>query len=249
MEQWDIRKLDCSKMMIDPQHPQLVNFLESNIPKLKAIKTKYKTKVFTKNMVYRYMLLLYDKNSEIQSMQNLSWFGKKYEACGYAGFKLSKNTTGKPRFDKMVDEMVMGKNKSVNDMIVEFIAWSCSQQWRYNIFLEESMLNLSRDALGRKITKASASQDYMKLYRDSVSTINEMAHVFEETEDFYDRFYYKIAEARGAVTPEDYATALANGDKFEEDCPYGVKYSREHVLDRISFLGDDEELLDEQNEE
>lgn len=242
--EWDIKTLDNSKMLIDPQDPRMVKFLEDNIPKLKLIKVEYKAKVFTKASVYRWVLLMYDKGSEIQQMQNLSWFGKKYEAAGYAGFKLSKDNSGKYRFDKSVDAMVMGKNQGINDIICEFLAWSRNQQWQYMVFLEEAMLGLTRDAMGRKITNAKSSQEYMKLYKDSVSTANDLAHVFEETEDFYNRFYYKIEEARSAVSPEEYAQALANGDDLSQDCPYGVEYGRASVLSKIRFLGDDEEAIE-----
>lgn len=237
--EYDIHNLDCSRMLINPLSPQLVTFMEKNIPRLKTIKVEFQDRIFTKSQVYRYILLLYDPHSEINTMQNLDHLGKKYESCAFAGFKLTKSTHGGLRFTKEVDDMVLGKNEGIVDMIVEFLAWVNNAKWQYTIFLKEAMLNLTRDALGRKITQAKSSQEYMKLYRDSVTVVNEMSHVFDETEDFYNRFYYKIEEARSSVMPEDYARALTDGDTLDEDSPYQAGY----VIDKIRFLGDDEETI------
>ena len=133
---WDVKNLDTTKMLISPNDPRLVKYMESNIPSIKSIKIKYKDKVFTRSMVYRYIILQYDPNSEIQSLQQLEWFAKKYQSVGYAGFKLKKGNDGHMRFDKEVDEMIMGKNDAINDIIIEFLAWSNNTQWQYLVFLK-----------------------------------------------------------------------------------------------------------------
>ena len=234
---WDISDLDCSKMLINPQSPKLVRYLEKNIPSFKRAPIKYVDKVFTKTNVYKYILLMYDQESEIQKRQSLDHFGKKYEAVGYAGFKLKKGHDGHDRFDKRVDEMVFGKNDAINDMIADFLAWSNNNQWQYIVFLKEAMLGFVRDSLGRKINKHSQSQDYVKLYQNYRTASNELAHVFAEPEEFVSRFYYKIEQSRLAIRPEDYAKKLSEGDDLRSDNPYQVNY----VVDKIRFLGDDEE--------
>lgn len=236
---FDIKELDSSRMLINPLSPQLVSFIEKNIPSFKRAEVEYQDKVFTKSMLYRYILLMYDKESEIQKMQSLDWFGKKSEAAACAGFKLNKSNDGYMRFDKRVDELVLGKSNDVNDLIIDFLAWSNNGQWQYIIFLQESMLGFTRDALGRKITKHKSSQEYMKLYQDFRMASKELGHVFEETEEFVSRFYYKIEQSRLSVRPEDYAHAITKGDDLRADNPYGVGY----VVDKIKFLGDEEDKI------
>ena len=236
---WNIRDLDCSKMLIDPMNPRLVSFLEKNIPSFKKADIEYQDKVFTKSMIYRYILLVYDPESEIQKMQALDFFGKKYEAVGYSGFKLGKGNDGHMRFDKRVDEMVFGKNNAINDLILDFLAWSNNSQWEYIVFLKEAMLGFTRDALGRKITKHKSSQEYMKLYQDYRTASQDLGHTFDETEEFVSRFYFKIEASRLAIRPEDYSKAIANGDDFRADNPYQVNY----VVDKIKFLGDNEDTV------
>lgn len=240
VETWDIETLDCSRMIIHPRHQQLISFLEESIPSIKKINIKFKERVFNKTSVYRYVLLQYDPKSEIQSMHQLDWFAKKYQSVGYAGFKLKKGNDGHARFDKDVNDMVFGKNKGVNDLIVEFISWMNNNQWQYLVFLKESMNGFVRDALGRKINKHKSSQEYMKLFQDSVRVADELAHISEETDDFVSRFYYKIEQSRMAVRPEDYAKAIAEGDDFRSDNAYGVNY----VIDQIKFLGEDEDKIE-----
>lgn len=239
MEERNIKELDCSKMAISPNHPQLVNFIEKNIPSIKSINVEYQNKVFTKSMVYRYVLLMYDKNSEIATMRGLDWFEKKYEACAYAGFKLKKEKDGYYRFDKRVTDMVMGKNKEVTDIIIEFLGWSNSAQYDYIVFLKEAMLGLTRSAIGREVVKHKSSQEYMKLFKDYKEASDELAKVSNETDDFINRFYYKIEQSRMAIKPEDFAKALKDGDTLRADNPHGVGY----IVDKIKFIGDDEEQV------
>lgn len=234
----DIKELDCDKMFIHPNSPQLVNFVENKIPQIKTISDKIYTKRFTKSMVYRYVLLMYDPNSPIQEMHSLDWFEKKYEACAYAGFELNKKRDGYLYFDKKVEQMVMGENDDINDIIIFFLAWSNNSKWDYLVFLRESMLGFTRDAIGKKNRDAKTSKEYRQLYDDYKNTANELAHAYEEREEFVSRFYYQIEQSRLAIRPEDYAEALS-GDKdpsevLRADSPYGVNY----IADKIRFVGE-----------
>jgi hypothetical protein len=236
---WNISDLDCSKMLINPASPKLVNFLEEKIPTFRTTEVKYQEKVFTKSMVYRYILLMYDPDSEIQKMQSLDLFGKKYEAAGYAGFKLKKSKDGNLRFDSRVDDLVFGRNEAAIDLICDFLAWVNNAQWEYIVFLKEAMLGFTRDAIGKKITKHKSSQEYMKLYQDYRTASQDLSFIFDETQEFVSRFYYKIEMSRLAIRPEDYSLAIKEGDDFRGDNPYGVNY----IVDKIKFIGDNEDIV------
>lgn len=237
--EWDINNLDCDKMIVHPYSPKLVSFLESNIPTLKHINPKYKSKTFTKACVYRYVLLMYDVNSDITKMHHLGWYGQKYQAAGYAGFTLSNDKKGDPKFNKDVEDMVFGKNDGVNDIMAEFLSWQNNEQWQHLIFLKEAMNAMTVDAAGRKISKYASAGDYMKLRQEFMSVSSDMAHLYEETEEFASRFYYNLEAARLAIKAEDYASAILQGDDFKGDNPHGVNYKAE----KPKFLGDDEEVV------
>ena len=81
----------------------------------------------------------------------------------------------------------------------------------------------------------------MKLYQDYRTASQDLGHTFEETAEFSSRFYFKIEQSRLAIRTEDYSKAIANGDDFRADNPYQVS----HVVDKIKFLGDDEEQVRE----
>jgi hypothetical protein len=184
---------------------------------------------------------MYDRESPVQKMHALEHFEKKYESCGYAGFRLKKGKDGYMRFDSRVDEMVLGKNDAINDIIIEFLGYVNSTQWNYLVFLHESMLGFTRDAIGKKNRDAKTSKEFRALYDDYYKISNEIGHAFEETEEFVSRFYYKIEQSRLAIRPEDYAKALEGGDDLRADNPYHVGY----IVDKIKFLGDDEEQVRE----
>ena len=190
-------------------------------------------------MFYRYILLVYDQESDIQKMHSLDLFEKKYEACAYAGFKLSKSKDGYYRFDERVNNMVLGKEDCLVDAISAFLAYQNRPKWNYLIFLTESMLSFTRDAIGRKNRDAKTSKEYRALYDDYHKLSSEVGRVFDETKDFVRRFYYNIEKDRSSVRPEDYAERLEGGDDLRSDNPYGVNY----VVDSIKFLGDDEDKV------
>lgn len=233
MSQWDIKKLDTDKMIISPNHPQLTKFLEKEIPTLKSLKIDYTPKQFTKAMLYRYILLMFDPSSPIQKMHSLDFYEKKYYACAYAGFPLKKCKDGHNRFDSRIDDMVLGKNEEVTDAIVNFIGYMNNPQWNYLVFLHESMLGFTRDAIGRKNRDAKTSKEFRALYDAFYEISNETGHVFDETEEFVRRFYRQIEVSRASVKPEDYARALSDGDELRGDSPYPIDY----VPEKLSFIG------------
>jgi len=237
--EYDIKKLDCGKMRIHPQSPKLVSYLESNIPQIKSLEIEFQDRVFTRSMVYRYVILMYENESPVQKRHSLDWFAKKYEACAYAGFQLKKGRDGYVRFDPRVDDMVFGRNEAINDLIISFLGWTNNVKWNYLVFLQESMLNFTRDALGKKQTDVKTSKEFRELYDRFHQLSNEIGHTFDETEEFVSRFYYQIEQSRLAIRPEDFSEAIARGDDFRADNPYGVSFEHE----KIRFLGDDEEHL------
>jgi len=232
----NISDLDCSKMLVHPSSPRLVTTLEDKMPALKTLSITHVPNKFTKSLVFKYILLMYDKGSPIRSMMALDWFEQKFEACAYAGFELTKGKDGYFRFDKEVEEMVLGKNDVVSDMIIAFLGYQSDERWGYTVFLKESMLAFTRDALGEKKTDYRSAADYKKLYDDYMRITTEMNRDNDETQEFVNRFYYQIEQARSSIKPEDYAQRLLDGDDLRADSPYGISYA----VDKIKFLRDHE---------
>ena len=235
---YNLKDLDCSRMKIHPNHPQLVNFLESNIPKFKEY-INFTSDVFNKPKIYRYILLQYDPMSPIQARTSLDWFGKKYESAAYAGFPMSKQKNGAYKFSDEVLDMILGRKSDVVDMIVLFLGWLNKPKWMHAVYIEESICVYLTAALRGEQQEAKDAKEVRALFTELYKVSEEMAHEPEETEEFISRFYYQIEKSRLAIRPEDYAKALANGVDLSEDSPYGINYQ----VDRIKFLGDNEELL------
>jgi len=157
----DLSELNCDKMLIHPNSPKITTFIEEKIIAIRALRDKLEvSRGFTKAMVYRYIMLMYSPNSPIRNMMALDWFEQKFEACAYAGFELNKGKDGYYRFDQEVVDMIMGKNNVITDMIVAFVGYLSDEKWGYVVFLKESMLAFTRDAIGRKTTDYKSAADY-----------------------------------------------------------------------------------------
>jgi len=230
----DIKSLDCSKMSIHPNSPQLVTFLEKEIPQLKIF-TDFKEKTFTKSQVLRYIVLMYDPNSPIHQMNSLDYWGQKWEAAAYAGFPQTKSKhDGQQRFDERVVQMVLGKNKDVLDMILLYTKWTNKKDWDYLVYLQEAMAGHVLSAMKEK-QDIKSIKEVNTLWREKNAIEKKMSNqAVPETEDFVSRFYYQIEQSRLAIRPEDYAHALADGDDLRRDCPYGVNFT----IQQLRFVGD-----------
>ena len=233
METKDIKDLDVSRMLISPNNPQIVNWIDKNVPRIKNIKIKEK-KGFTRAMIYKYIVLMYGANSPIQAMSSLDWWGQKWEACAYIGFpqKKSKND-GQLRFDECVLDMVLGNNEPILDMIILYIKWTNQKEWDYIVYLNEAMAGYLLDAMQNKQEKKTIAE--VKLLRQEKVTLErEMSKEAVETPEFVSRFYHQIESSRLAIRPEDYAHAITSGDDFRGDNPYSVSYT----LDQLKHAGD-----------
>jgi hypothetical protein len=232
--EYDIKTLDCEKLWLHPQSPHLVPKLEKEIPQLADIKYEWIPKKFTKASVYRYVILMYDKMSPIQSFHSMDWMAKKYEACAYSGFDLNKSRDGHNRFEPIVLDMILGRIKEVNDIIILYLGWASNNKWRHLVYLQESLMAYTRVSL-QGDTDSIKYMKEVRLVREEIDkTSNEIAHTFEETEEFVNRFYYQIEKSRLAIRAEDYALAIANGADFRGDSPYGINYQP----DPLKFVGD-----------
>lgn len=235
----DIQELDCSHMAIHPKSPQLVTFLEKNIPQLKLFK-KFQDKVFTKSHVLRYIVLQYDPHSPIHKMNSLDYWGMKWESTAYAGFPQKKSRhDGHMRFDERVLDMVIGKNQDVLDMILLYVKWCNVKEWDYLVYLNEAMAGHMLNAMKSKQDIKSIKEVNL-LWKEKSALEKKMSKENVETEEFVSRFYHQIEQSRLAVRPEDYAKLLNKGDDLRGDNPYGVGYT----VDQLKFAGD--KIPDEQ---
>lgn len=229
----DIKELDCSKMKIHPSSPQLVNWMNKNIPLIQGVKIKEK-KGFTRAIVYRYVVLMYDPMSPLQNMFGLDWFGRKYEACEYAGFDLRKGRDGYYRFTEEVDNLVLGKESSINDTIIHYLAWVNSYKWKQLVYLHESHMRFVRGGLDGTSVDVKSTKEARQIWMDIEELSNSIGRLTDETDEFRSRFYYQIEASRLAIRPEDYSKALGDGDQLRGDSPHGAGYT----IGKLRFAGD-----------
>jgi len=207
---------------------------------LQHVSDKNWVKGFAKATVYRYILLMYDRNSPIQEMHSLDWYGKKFEAVAYAGFEFKKSKDGYFRFDQRVLDMVIGKNEEINDMVISFLGFQNNHKWNHIVYLQESLMHYVKDALSGQKTDKKDRQEVRNVYDEIERISTDLGRVYEETEEFVNRFYYQIEQSRLSIKPEDYAGVFDESD-LRADSPYGVGY----MVDKIKFVGDEVPDIDE----
>lgn len=233
MEVRKISEIDCSKMCIHPQSPQLVNFMENEIPQLKHIKVEYQKKVFTKGHVYRYILLMYDPQSPVLKMSSLDHWGHKWQSVSYAGFPQKRSRhDGQMRFDDRVLKMVLGEDNAINDMILLFVKWVNVKDWGYLVYLNEAMAVHILDAMRNKQDSKSI-KEVMLLKKEIADLSRQMAKEEVERDEYISRFYYQIEQSRNAVRPEDFAKRLNDGDDLSGESVYGAGYTAK----QLKFVG------------
>lgn len=225
----DIRDLDCSRMYFNPKGQGFVAEM-NKIPNL----SKRSIAPIKQNNLYKYIVLMYDPHSPLVA-DVPDWWARKFEAIEAAGFKIKDNNT----LQAPIERMLLGKNNQVLNAIIDFLAYIKRPIWNRLIYLNETLLVYTQEALGGA---KGNTQDFVrisKLQTDILSATNDLMNedLAEDTKAFKKRLYHRVEEARLAIRPEDYAKKIAGGNNLMEDSPYGEKY----LISRIKLVGDNKD--------
>lgn len=143
MAEIDYAELDYDKMVANP----MVVPIKKSPAEVYDIFNKYKefleeTPELDKKKLFRYIPLVYDKNSPLHSV--LPDIKKiKTKAAELAGFK--KDEEG--RFLKPIEDMITCLNHTVNTMIVRYVVYHKSARYEDMVILSEARSKLSAGLL------------------------------------------------------------------------------------------------------
>jgi len=223
----DKNGLDCKKMPIHPYSPDFKGWIKANIP------TLYERKFSIDSLsVFRYIYLMYHQESPIQELVNMDWFARKFEAAEAAN--LPSTTTKKGLHFKMeVEKALLGKDNDFNDGIIDFISWYNNPVWTEMIFHQETLMKLIKEALGGGTGDKNSTKLVADIYDRLTILQKKLLSGGDDSEELIRRIYYRVEESRLKIKPEEYAQRLINGDRLEEDTPYGVYKS----TPKLRFIG------------
>ncbi len=225
----NIEDLDGDRMKFNPKDDDFMDNMLKAIPQLKH----YKTMPLKRSEVFKYVAFMYDPMSPVVESMDDYW-ARKFEAAETAGFACDKGG----KFNKNVENMILGKCDGVNDVIIAYVCHLGRPKWNQLVFFHETMCNFTKRSIegektsSRDVDTVGSLHDKIRMATDGLL----MSH--GETDEFLDRFYYRLEKARLSIRPEDYAKRITEGDDLQEDGAYGEDYQPVEM----KFIGENEPI-------
>ena len=155
------------------------------------------------NQVMQYILLMYDMRSPYRKKFN-DVLKRKIEVAHDCMFKTGDGGT----FESVVEDFLKGKNRIVNQKIVQFVILHRSYKYSYQISVETAYFNLMLEI------QAGDTKSISKLgeIRDELET--NLTELLNQDENFYlkEEMLKYIEDDRLQLRPEDIAKKLQNGE-------------------------------------
>lgn len=95
-----------------------------------------------------YIILMYDLNSELRRIY-ADYFTRKREAAIMAGFNINRHG----RFSESIEEMLLGENDKVNDMIVRYAMLFNNPDYISLVAYTEMLIKETKISLGKEYNK------------------------------------------------------------------------------------------------
>ena len=218
-----LQDIDTRDMLFDPKAGNFLSVMKNMVPNARTRNVNSVGEL----CAYKYVVLMYDVNSPLVKDVSDYW-QRKVEAVDAAGFKIAPDGT----LDAKTEDLLLGKNTDVIDLIVDFLAYIKNPIWTTLIYMHERLLKCTSDVLGYGINESVKVDDVFKIN----NRIQELTTTFlgeslkNETNDFKRRFSVLVEDKRLGIKPEDFIERMNNGDNLKEGSPYG-----DYIPTKIKF--------------
>ncbi len=160
-----------------------------------------------KNKVLRYICFMYDKNSPLRKrFPNI--MKRKIESARLAGFKLDEEGI----FTENVEDMLSGKNRSVNKMIIAVVRSHRNVKYSYLVSIEESFYFMMEEVVGGEMKNMGRLKE---VQNEIEETVLEMMNEDDNPLIKEELFKY-MEEERLNLRPEDIARKNRKRDEKSE---------------------------------
>lgn len=156
--------------------------------------------------IMQYIMCLYDYHSPYRKKYT-DILKRKLEVANDCEFKIQEDGT----FESVVEDFLRGKNKVVNQKVIQYVILHRSYKFSYQISVETAFLNLMLEIQGgetdtKSITKLGELRDELEA--------NLMELLNQDTNPYLkDEMLRYIEDDRLALRPEDYAKKAQEGKK------------------------------------
>jgi hypothetical protein len=205
------------------------NYLYNPFDKASFSKLKeYEEFTDLSNDVISYIILSYDKNSDIRK-EYASRAQQKVEAAKLSGFKF---TLG--QFKDDVEEILIGENPNTNLAIIRYLyLFGMPELMALDYYTEKMKQILNQQ---RKGEDEKNSHQVIQFCLEQINILTETIFHGKESINLRKALYQFVEQNKlFKPRPEEIADKLEkNEDPFEGNTPYGKGYT----IDEMKFLGD-----------
>ena len=195
---WKIHEIDESSK-IELVIPTIKLYPEFNVP-LSVSKIK----------VIKYIVYLYDSNTPLRVIDN--FFTRKKQAADLAKFPKDDNGD----YDKDYEDIVFGKNKEVNRMVIRYCRVQRSPQMAQLVIYEEGYYNELHTLKTDNEMKPSDRVNLLKNIDTIATKIEQLSGRFLSGDDgatIKGQLFDEIENEELQLTPEDIALKLETNEK------------------------------------
>jgi hypothetical protein len=218
-----LNDIDTSKFLEDPKSQSFVENMikRSKVFDLHIAKLKQKT-------ILTYLVLVYDKESYFRK-DIKSYLERKYKAGILVGFHMSDG-----RFDKEVEEVLIGENEDFNRALVQYISLQYDVEYGRLVVYEHNYYKM----LDTAIKKWDDKGNLKSLIEDTANDIRKLEIAIfggEEIINTKRALYEGTAQTGLRIRPEDIVERISM-NQLEDLSPWGnYNLSSANV---VKFVGD-----------
>lgn len=223
-----LRETDYDRCWMNPFRPKFL----SNIQKELLLFKEFDDTKLGKKRVYTWIVLMYDPNTPWK-MEESNYYNRKRECAIESGFEMDAG-----RFDKEVEEMLIGQNKTINAMVASFISRFANPEYTQLINLLELQTHVTR-----KMQRGSYDHNTPKMLNAITDDINRITNRLfggGETDEVLEAkkaLYHEAEESRRRLNPENIAKIINDEGELPDDFnPYG-----DYEVEEMKFISDEGE--------
>jgi len=227
------------KMRFNPNSPQFYHDICKEIPAF----SDYKAQIGQMRIrVFTWIVCLYEPNSPLRrEVKDL--YKRKVYAGNLCGITIHKQTG---KYKEWVEDMFIGKDKDVNNIIVKFISSFSSPEYTQlmaHVAMQDTILD--------KIISGSATRDNQTMFDTSTEKIKSLTNIIYgtgERDEVYEArraLYKQVAYDLSNMRPESVAKAFMEGGIPDGWNPYEEGY----IPGEVHFVGDNIEIAKDDEEQ
>ena len=172
----------------------------------------------TFEQIAKYIIYLYDKDSDLRSMF-FDYRERKKESARLAGFKRGRDG----KYEQVVEEVILGQNKDVNHAIMCYLRQSKDPDFIMYSTYWELLSKEIEDALAiDKPKDREYSRKNIEELGNKISQLEQSIFGGVEVEELRKALYAEMEKEKLRLRPELVAQDIKN-KKLDIDDPYGKK--------------------------